>query len=153
MSNCVPLLKESALSGEDLRSLEKEIEAGLSRRLASHESFSRKEIEDVRSRKFRLLPPGWAITEKEEQALRALALHYRVGLRPPHAIRSHRKLVGPIIVAGKKLLFRVLDAFLRDAFQQVEDFQRIAIRSQAHQMVEIKRLSKIVEDLSAGGRQ
>ena len=148
-----PLLLDSAVSGDLRLDLETKVKSALRARLDAHESYSRDEVEKVGKRNFRLLPEGYRISEDEEETLRALASRYRVSIRPAHAIRSHRKFIGPVIVHAKKLIWRVLDFFIKGTLEHMEDFQRVLIRSQARQMVEIRRLSTIVGELSADDRK
>lgn len=68
-----------------------------------------------------MLDRSLVIGEKDYEALRRLCQVWDVDLRPS-PITSHRPLVGPLIVAMKKLLFPVLRVFLKDTLRQQRDF-------------------------------
>ena len=45
----------------------------------------------------------------------------------PEEIKSHRKFIGPIIIALKKLLFPILNAFFKNFIRQQKDFNAATI--------------------------
>lgn len=136
-------LSPTALGSLETTELQSRIEKNLQARLHSHESYSKEEILQVSTNPYRLFPEGYRVNEDEEETLRALISRYRVSIRPPHGMKSHRKIIGPVIVSGKKFLWKVLDFFIRGTLEQMEDFQRILIRSHARQMVELRRLTEL----------
>jgi hypothetical protein len=62
------------------------------------------------------------VTSPEKlERLRRLCQIYSVNLRPEE-ITSHRKVVGPVIVAAKKALFRLLEGLLGRTIKHQRDF-------------------------------
>lgn len=107
----------------------------------------------VEQRPFRLLPIGYKLNAQEEAYLRALACRYRITIRPPFAISSHRRFIGPIIVLGKRLMWRLLNFFLAGPLEQLEDFHRILIKGQAEQLARIFALEVENQKLHDGAAQ
>lgn len=142
MSGKIGYLRSQALGEEATKQLESVLSANLEKRLNSHQSFSRTEIQDISNRRHRLFPDDFKLSRDDWEYLSPLANTYRSGLRPPHAISSHRPYIGPVIVFGKKILWRILHFFLSGAFEQLEDFHRHLIRAYARQLVENAELRK-----------
>lgn len=65
-------------------------------------------------------------SDVELEALRRLCQIWDVDLKQP-AITSHRKFIGPIIVAAKRIVFPILRTFMRDTLRQQRDFNAQAI--------------------------
>ena len=60
--------------------------------------------------------------QKEElEAIQKLCRLWDVELRP-REVSSHRKIVGPIIVAAKKALYPILSIFMKDLIRQQRTF-------------------------------
>ena len=60
------------------------------------------------------------------EKLRRLCQLWDVELRPAK-ISSHRKVIGPIIVAFKRLMFPILRVFMKDVLRQQKDFNGAVI--------------------------
>lgn len=60
------------------------------------------------------------------ERLRLNAQLFDVDLRP-REISSHRKIIGPVIVAVKKMIFPVIKFFLKDFIRQQKDFNASVI--------------------------
>lgn len=69
---------------------------------------------------------GEDLTEKEHSILRSLCRLSNVELLP-FSIVSHRRFVGPVIVAAKRFIFRFLQVLLRDLVRQQRDFNVRAV--------------------------
>ena len=66
------------------------------------------------------------ISDSELEKLRAMCSLWSIELRPA-AITSHRKLIGPLIVAAKRLIFPIVRVFMRDALRQQSSFNAATI--------------------------
>jgi hypothetical protein len=60
-------------------------------------------------------------TPEKLEKLRRLCQIYSVRIRP-EAITSHRRFIGPVIVAVKKVLFRVVEGLLGKTIKHQRDF-------------------------------
>ena len=114
--------------------LEAEVTRRLQARLASHASYSLAETETVTLMPHHFIAASAALSDKECERLRELAILSRCGLRYLEPIHSHRKIVGPIIVAGKKLLWKLLYAQLRKQFDAMEEFNGAMVENLAREM-------------------
>lgn len=61
------------------------------------------------------------------ERLRRLCQLWDVDLRPARAITSHRRVIGPVIVAAKRLLFPIVRFFMHDTLRQQREFNATAI--------------------------
>lgn len=61
------------------------------------------------------------VSDVELEKLRVLCRSWDIDLKPG-SITSHRKIVGPLIVCFKKLLFPLVRMFLKDLIQQQRSF-------------------------------
>lgn len=111
--------------GESAPELGRELEGRVASRLAA-KSFREDEIEWVSKANFAPVQGPLQVSEAELNILRRLCQAWEVELRPGK-ITSHRPVVGPIIVAFKKLLFPVVHVFLKDLVRQQRDFNSSAI--------------------------
>jgi hypothetical protein len=68
------------------------------------------------------------VNAQQLESLRRLCQIWDVDVKPL-PITSHRKFIGPVIVAVKRLVFPILKLFLRDSLRQQRDFnaQTIAL--------------------------
>lgn len=62
------------------------------------------------------------MSDAKLERIRRLCQLWDIELRPPHQITSHRKIVGPLIVAAKKLVYPLLRVLLKDLIRQQRDF-------------------------------
>ncbi len=69
---------------------------------------------------------GLAISDKQLEKLRLACQLFDVDLRT-REISSHRKFIGPIIVAAKKALFPIIRVFLKDFLHQQRSFNAAVI--------------------------
>lgn len=66
------------------------------------------------------------LPDKQLERLRRLCQLWDVDLRAAE-ITSHRKIIGPIVVAVKKLLHPILRAFFKETLKQQRDFNAAVI--------------------------
>jgi len=67
------------------------------------------------------------LSDQKLEKLRRLCQLWDVKLRP-REIRSHRKFVGPVIVAVKRAIYPILKFFLKDMLHQQREFNAATIR-------------------------
>jgi hypothetical protein len=112
-----------SLIKNDFFSLSGVSEDALLRRLANSEEYTVNEIEMVKARSERLFPFDFELSEELTEDFRVLAKHTRVELTPRN-LSSHRKYIGPVIVASKRILFKLLSAILKDTLGAQEIYNR-----------------------------
>lgn len=105
--------------------LSSKVESRIAARLAAKE-FRADEVEYVRTADFCPVRGTLSVSEKELNTLRRLCQAWEIELRPGK-ITSHRPLIGPIIVAVKKLVFPLVQVFMKDLVKQQKDFNSSAI--------------------------
>lgn len=66
------------------------------------------------------------VSDKKLEKIRDLCKHWDIDIRHI-GISSHRRFIGPIIVAIKKLLFPLLKTLLRDTLRQQRNFNAAVI--------------------------
>lgn len=66
------------------------------------------------------------VSDVELEKLRILCRSWDIDLRPSR-ITSHRKFIGPLIVAIKKLLFPLIRFFLKDLIQQQRSYNAASL--------------------------
>ena len=101
------------------------LEARVADRLAAKE-FRIDEVEYVRNADFCPVRGTLTVSEPELNTLRRLCQAWEIELRPGK-ITSHRPVIGPIIVGAKKLVFPLIQVFLKDLVKQQKDFNSSAI--------------------------
>ena len=107
--------------GQSSPELETRISSKIKQRLADGQ-FTEQDmrvVADLGKRKDEL---RLSISDAKLERMRRLCQLWDIELRPPHHITSHRKLVGPFIVAAKKLVYPILRVLLKDLIRQQRDF-------------------------------
>ncbi|RMG40372.1 MAG: hypothetical protein D6719_11060 [Candidatus Dadabacteria bacterium] len=117
ISNCnnwieVLGLHDSALADGVRSDVLSKIEAG---------EFTADEVEYVRKVSLRPLKGRLEVRGRDLELLRRISKLSEVDLRPA-VITSHRKILGPFIVAAKRLFYPILKVFLKDFIRQQKDF-------------------------------
>lgn len=112
------------ICGNEEDELARELGARLERRIAAGQ-VNPDEIRRVE--KLTFLPSSrLELSSQALDKLRRLCQLWDVDLRC-QTIRSHRPLIGPVIVAVKKLFYPVLRVFLKDTLRQQSDFNAAAV--------------------------
>ena len=88
---------------------------------------------------FRAVPGELTVSDKRLEQLQKLCQLWDVRLRPKE-ISSHRKVLGPLIVAAKRVVYPVLSAFLKESFHQQRSFNAAALALLAELSEEVERL-------------
>jgi hypothetical protein len=83
--------------------------------------FKQTDVDYLQAHRLPQLGEVLLATPDQLERLRELARCWDVRLQPPR-ITSHRKFIGPVIVAFKKLLFRVLAVLLKEQLARQRDF-------------------------------
>lgn len=101
--------------------------SALAARLESAANYSRDEIDKVSSLNHRLVPQGLTVDLHTSERLRALARLSQTELKPPIIMRSHRKLIGPVIVAAKRAIWPLLNALLKDFVEAQREYNSLLL--------------------------
>jgi hypothetical protein len=81
------------------------------------------------------------VAEKRLEQLRKLCQLWDLKIRPAE-ITSHRRFIGPLIVAGKRLVYPILSAFLKDTLHQQRSFNAGVIGLLAELSEDVERLKR-----------
>lgn len=125
------------LCGEPAPLISADLEARVQARLQSKE-FRQDELDYVRTATYLPIAGDLQVTENELNVLRRLCQSWDIELRPL-TITSHRPIIGPVIVAVKKILFPLVQVFLKDLIRQQRDFNSSAIALMGALVSERKR--------------
>lgn len=115
----------SAVSSDELDKLLEQIDQQVTGRIASKD-YSEDDLYYVKKVDLRLSKGSLDISDKELERLRLLCSLWDVDLRPAQ-ITSHRPVIGPLIVAAKRIMFPILKVFLKDLIRQQKDFNAATI--------------------------
>lgn len=119
-----------------MENINKEIENRFSKLSKEYSS----ELESIISLSNQLFPNDIKMTNKELDNYRALCSHSQNSFKNLDSITSHRKIIGPIIVFFKKMLWNILKHLLGDTIKSINLALSLSIINQAKLDVEIKRL-------------
>ncbi len=114
-----------SVCGEAAPLLAADTHARIQDRLAKRQ-FRQDEIDYVKSASCAPIQGELRVSESELNILRRLCQAWDIELRPAK-ITSHRPLIGPVIVGVKRLLFPLVQVFLKDLVRQQRDFNSSAI--------------------------
>ena len=112
----------------------------LAERLSTSKNYSSEEVKKVTELSPRLFPKGYDLSESETEQLRALCMLSKCALQDSSKITSHRKFLGPLIVAGKRLVWRILSHQLNETFDGLKEFHSWSVYNQARLMGRISEL-------------
>lgn len=96
------------------------IDAAVQRRIASGE-FSAQDVKNISERELALIPKDLAVPPHLLEKLRRLCQLWEVDIRDAN-ITSHRKVIGPFIVAAKKMIYPLIRFALKDLIREQRDF-------------------------------
>lgn len=119
--------------------VEHSISSHLQERLGEH--YSTTEIEHISALDSALFPADFELNEVDSNTFRSLARLSHCALKPAH-LQSHRKIIGPFIVAVKKLIWKFMKVHLEHAFDGLQEFCSWMVYNQAKQAAEIDHLKK-----------
>jgi hypothetical protein len=101
------------------------------------------ELEDISKLEHRLFPVDFELDKQQTEDLRALCSLSQTGLRQNLKITSHRPLIGPLIVFGKRILWRIVQVLLKETFAGTQEFNARLVKSHAKALLRIDRLEKL----------
>ena len=127
------------LGAED-PALESSLCSAVSKKIESGE-FTQKDIDYISKLERPLLPGELSVSTSRLEKIRRLCQLWDVDLKVPQ-IESHRKIVGPVIVAAKKMMIPVLRVIFKDMIRQQRDFNAAAIKLFAELSNEIDRIKR-----------
>jgi hypothetical protein len=138
------LIRRSALlaSETDFVSLESRLGQSLARRFQDNPDYQPAELPRLAEYKTNIFPEGYELSCGDSEPLRTLARLALTDLRPASAIKSHRPVLGPFIVALKKLSWPFIAIHLRDTFAALREFHARLLIHVASQQAQIDELKK-----------
>ena len=113
------------VTGENDRVLEEELSNHSQARIRES-GLSKKEIDHITGLKASVRKGPLKVNDEVLEKLRTLCMSWDIDLKP-REITSHRKILGPFIVAVKRLFYPVLRAFLSDTLAAQRHFNGTAI--------------------------
>ncbi len=113
------------ICGAHDQALENELSSNVQNKIKENE-FSEDNVYYIKKLDLSLAKEGLEISDDRLDMLRQLCQLWYVDLIP-RKITSHRKFIGPIIVAFKKALFPLIRYFLKDFISQQRKFNSRAI--------------------------
>lgn len=113
--------------GKAAPDLDRQLVARRAARLASGK-LQEDTVRDIEETTFRPVPEGSELDDDSVERLRRLCQLWDVTLRP-HAISSHRPVIGPVIVFFKRILLRAMQFLLKDTLHQQRSFNAEVIRA------------------------
>ena len=111
--------------GEGAPDLCKKVEGRFQEKL-SKGCFTEENVRYISSITLSAAQQSFSTTPKRLEMLRRLCQLYHVDLLTP-SMTSHRPVIGPVIVACKKLLFRILRPLLEKSLRQQRDFNAATV--------------------------
>jgi len=133
----IPWIK---VCGEPATELAERVAAQVNARIASGE-FARRDIEYVSTLDRRLFSGNVQMSEENFDRLRNLCRLWDIDIKVGE-IRSHRPVIGPIIVAVKKVLLPILRMLLKDTIRQQRTFNGLVVET----------VAQIAAETSSGGK-
>ena len=123
--------------GKPALELELQLAARVRGRLAAGE-FTEQDMRIVADLNKRNDDLRLTLSDIKLERIRRLCQLWDIELRSPNQITSHRKFVGPFIVAAKKLVYPILRVLLKDLIRQQRDFNGSVISYLAESEAERK---------------
>jgi len=105
-------------------------EEALKQRVAADPHYTFQEIDEVERCSKQLFARDFPLSEEATERFRYLARFAQFELRPTF-LRSHRPIIGPVIVTAKRIAWRVLSALLKDAVRGQQLYNYAVIRNLA----------------------
>lgn len=102
-------------------SLEQRAKDALSSRLKTSANYSAQEISEI-AKLERKLFPHQAIDKETTELFRRLCALSNIRLLPSREITSHRPIVGPLIVAIKRISYPFIRVHLKGVIEALEEF-------------------------------
>ena len=113
------------VAGRDSPDIEQELEDRVNAAIGAGD-YSRDDAAYIAKLNLGLTKGALDVSDDHLEKLRRLCQLWDVDIRIGE-ISSHRKIIGPLIVGAKRLLYPVLRVFLRDFIRQQRSFNAAAI--------------------------
>ena len=113
------------VAGRDSPDIEQELEDRVNAAIGAGD-YSRDDAAYIAKLNLGLTKGALDVSDDHLEKLRRLCQLWEVDIRIGE-ISSHRKIIGPLIVGAKRLLYPVLRVFLRDFIRQQRSFNAAAI--------------------------
>ena len=110
--------------------LNSKLNHALQARLTGQQDLTHEEIEVIKVRETRIFPKDYELSLEQTESFRVLCKFSKFDLTPRH-ISSHRKYVGPLIVSGKRVFYRLIALLLRDVLAGQEVFNKETVKALA----------------------
>lgn len=123
--------------GEDDPARAQALEERVRNRVAAG-NFKTEDLRYIEKLSLPVVSGSLAVSEKTLERLRRLCQLWEVDIKATK-IESHRKFVGPCIVAGKRILFTLLRTLLKEQLRQQRDFNAATVVMLAQLAQDIER--------------
>jgi hypothetical protein len=127
--------------------LENKLKERLERRLSKSSDYSAKEIQEIDELNPYLFPANFRLEKADAAAIRSICTLSQTELKPARSITSHRKLIGPIIVAIKKATWPMIKFHLTDSFKGIGQFNSWAVHTICKLLSDQRQLQKRIGEL------
>lgn len=111
--------------GQVDRDFTSEIASANLERISSGE-YSIQDIKNIAETKCQLVNRNLQLSTKDLESVRELCKLWDLQLTPIH-ITSHRRFIGPIIVAVKRMLFPLISMLMKETIKQQRSFNAAAV--------------------------
>lgn len=111
----------------------------LNERLSTSEHYQAEEVLEIQKLSRKLFPLGYELDQQDTDAFRALCRLSQIDLRPVAAITSHRRIIGPVIVAMKKISRPFVLLIMRNILEGIQEFASWVVFLLAQHHVLLKR--------------
>jgi hypothetical protein len=124
----------------DLPEFNSFLASSLQKRLDGNRHYTKEEIQRISLLERKLVPAEFPLASQTSENLRALALLSRCRLENASQISSHRAVIGRVIVAFKRLLWRFIYPPLEKAFDAQQEFSSWMVYSHAELLTKVNEL-------------
>lgn len=139
MSKNSTLVDQTCVGFQEISST---LQIALENRLSHSENYSQQEIDDVAQLNRKLFPKNFELDLKTYEHIARLCRFAHSGPPKFYEIRSHRKYIGPVIVAAKRIVWKIMQAQLKDSYAGFREFSSWMVYSHVAQLVEIRSLKE-----------
>ena len=119
------------IGGEPNGALQRLVE-GRTRAAEAARTYRVEDIAYLKKMNMHVAPGQLQVSDLTLEKLRKMCQLWYIDLKPGREISSHRKLIGPMIVAAKKALFPIIRFCLKDTLKQQRDFNAAVIAAITH---------------------
>lgn len=111
-------------------------------RVNTLENYNLNEVIKINSLDLSLFSKDFMLEEKDSDLYRSLSKLTNFRLLPGNQISSHRRIIGPIIVKAKKLIFPFLNIHLSKLVEGLNQFAMLVVYALANNHEKLSKLSK-----------